>query len=967
MSYSAQFRYTPLLFALGAGCAGFALNHFELPVFGGTALIFGGALSLVTAAALGPYLGGLAAAIAFSQTWLEWQHPAGFVCYTLEAIAVGWLVGRLRINSLKATALYWLFLGCPLLLIFLHWLKEIPFPANWAVLVKYPLNGMLMAALTLPISNSRQFRKWLGLAPPDDSGTALQHVLFRRFGIIAALPLIVLILLMGQTFDRTLLTNAETSLQNDAQDLASQVDQYLAEHQRVLVTVAQQLKFDGTNREQVTAHLEVLLRQYPGFITLLAADHHGAIIAAAPATDGQGRAIATQGLNVSDRDYFKMPMANHRPFVSNVFRGRGFGNDLIAAISVPVFHPDGSVHLVLEGSLRLKAIIDELATDNRLHRRSLLAVDRANNVVLTAGNVHLPQLSSLNHQPLQLAGLRDGSIFRFDWRQSADSRPERHLAVSRHIASCGWRITMLEPIWNTQRTVAEFYAATFFWGMLAIGLALGLARSTAGDITHSLRQIARTTQSLVSQDPAPLVQPDLFPSREFAVIGTDLHSAASALSKSNRQLAGAISDRDQSHQQLRQVLMNLDEKVRERTVQLEEARQAAEAANNAKSEFLASMSHELRTPLNVILGMSEILREQHQGPLVERQLECVVAVEESGRHLLVLINDILDLSKIEAGMLQLELQETSVRDVCEASVRLVRQAALKKSIRLGITYGQSTASLTADSRRLKQILVNLLSNAVKFTGENGCVTLEVTQASAPDRIVFAVQDNGIGIDPVHQAKLFQPFQQIDSALNRKYAGTGLGLALVRRMTEMHGGEVTVLSDPGKGARFTVTLPLNLTADRPSPPLPAAVLPRGGIPAPVIRGAPLILIAEDNPINVQVFTEHLSRSNCRFCFATNGHEAIARIHADGPDLVLMDVQMPEMDGLEAIRRLRADPATARLPIIAVTALARPEDRLRCLEAGASSYVSKPINIRDLTGQIVELLAHRRALAAGEAVT
>ena len=318
-------------------------------------------------------------------------------------------------------------------------------------------------------------------------------------------------------------------------------------------------------------------------------------------------------------------------------------------------------------------------------------------------------------------------------------------------------------------------------------------------------------------------------------------------------------------------------------------------------------------------------------------------------------------------MLQLELQETSVRDVCEASVRLVRQAALKKSIRLGITYGQSTASLTADSRRLKQILVNLLSNAVKFTGENGCVTLEVTQASAPDRIVFAVQDNGIGIDPVHQAKLFQPFQQIDSALNRKYAGTGLGLALVRRMTEMHGGEVTVLSDPGKGARFTVTLPLNLTADRPSPPLPAAVLPRGGIPAPVITGAPLILIAEDNPINVQVFTEHLSRSNCRFCFATNGHEAIARIHADGPDLVLMDVQMPEMDGLEAIRRLRADPATARLPIIAVTALARPEDRLRCLEAGASSYVSKPINIRDLTGQIVELLAHRRALAAGEAVT
>lgn len=260
------------------------------------------------------------------------------------------------------------------------------------------------------------------------------------------------------------------------------------------------------------------------------------------------------------------------------------------------------------------------------------------------------------------------------------------------------------------------------------------------------------------------------------------------------------------HLELERHRNHLEELVHARTRELAEARDAAESANRAKSDFLAIMSHELRTPLNSILGLSEMLQEEIMGPLTERQRKALVAVEESGQHLLEIITDILDLSSIEADRMTLDLNEVTVDEVCRAGLRMVREKADSKQISLTFTSRQAPEAIRTDPRRLKQILINLLANAVKFTPEGGEVSLAVIGDPDQRQIRFLVTDTGIGIAAGDLEKLFQPFSQLDNTLARRYEGTGLGLALVARLTALLAGSVSVESDPGIGSRFTVVLP-----------------------------------------------------------------------------------------------------------------------------------------------------------------
>ena len=555
-----------------------------------------------------------------------------------------------------------------------------------------------------------------------------------------------------------------------------------------------------------------------------------------------------------------------------------------------------------------------------------------------------------------------------------------------------------------------------------------------------------------------------------------------------------------------------EEQLQESSERISLANAELARATRLKDEFLASMSHELRTPLNAILGLSEALQEEVYGSLTDKQRKSLATIEQSGRHLLDLINDILDLSKIESGKMELQMAPVSIEELCQTSLTFVKQQAHYKNIKLNFKIGDSVSvgipdkagiatngaldrslqgntsgvgEIVVDERRMRQVLINLLSNAVKFTPDGGEVWLTVEADTEDEVLHFNVIDTGIGIAPENINKLFQPFIQLDSSLSRRYAGTGLGLALVRRIVEFHGGSVSLESEPGKGSQFTITLPwkkspqmeqnclekeqplaqlLNihqalivedsetaakqvarylgelgttahihpcgegtvqaalrfkpdviildlllpnvsgwevlqeLKANPATQDIPVLVVSvvdershalalgaseyllkpfnRQGLQSalskifnvpqhdnhqsvlvvmpPEKQEPPLILLAEDNEANITTVVDYLQLHNFRVSLARNGLEAVQMTKQHKPDLILMDIQMPEMDGLEATRRIRAEPDFSTLPIIALTALAMPGDRERCLSAGATDYLTKPVGLKKLTHLISQYI-------------
>lgn len=367
------------------------------------------------------------------------------------------------------------------------------------------------------------------------------------------------------------------------------------------------------------------------------------------------------------------------------------------------------------------------------------------------------------------------------------------------------------------------------------------------------------------------------------------------------------------------------------------AKQQAEQASRAKSEFLANMSHELRTPMNAILGFAQLL-DAGEPPLEQSQQQDVKEILRAGQHLLELINELLDLARIEAGRMEISIEPVVVQSVMNESLQMIEPLLLRHDVSLKANAEMARECVVmADRVRLRQVLLNLLSNAVKYNRPGGTVTVEC-KSLQNRRIQIVVEDTGIGIRPEKYSELFTTFSRLD-AEESATEGTGIGLAITRRLVEMMGGDIGMESIPGSGSRFWLELPATESRVFDTPVTTETVLAM-----PIIQAAHTILYIEDNPANLR-FMSHLlgRRSNLTLLTATEPDEGLMLAQTQKPDLILLDIHLPKMDGYEVFSLLQAEQATRNIPVIAVSANAMPDDIQRALEAGFREYCTKPIDI------------------------
>lgn len=915
------------LVVVGCAVVGFVVNFLGVPLFLNVEFIFGSVFTVLVILRFGVWYGTPAAMAVSSATWIAWNHPYALIVFVLEAFVIGAALRRRpTANAIVVATVFWLVAGMPLIWLFYHGVMGLGTDAALTIVLKQATNGVFNAAVAFGlhaiIARIELYRAKGNSWSADGATTRvsirdLVLVAILAFGIV---PTMILVVLSGRTeLQRTEREIVDTVI--SATEAASRVyDSWLTDGTNGFAAYANRVRAhprSTTTETTVDPWAEMVELSNPTVSRLGTTDEQDqpSYTATAAILTAAGRASRARAVGL----YWEpadsgMTIPAVRLFDEVVYDEGGIGRYAYADLSLT----------------NLSEALRRLAENWGV---TISVLDATRLVVATSDPLFQPgarlEMAVGDKHPL--------------YADVVLTLPEaeRNRTISERWART--RARTYRPLANSPEfslvVEAQFlrYQADLFRRFLVnlsllgavVLLAVAVGWSVSGGLVQSVNLLQQSTRGLAARIPehGPIDLPRVHVS-EIMELGETM-----------REMATSIQS------QFAEVTAN-NERLQRLTLE-------AEAANRAKSQFLANMSHEIRTPMNGILGFSELLRDRLRDR--EDLAEYLSNIDQSGRTLLRLIDDILDISRIESGRLALQPRAFSPARLCREIENIFRPRAESKNLVFALHIDPMLPErLILDELRLRQILNNLVGNAIKFTA-SGEVEVRIT-AQAPAAATEAVdvrltvRDTGIGIDAHEIDQIFQPFTQQQNQDNRAYEGTGLGLAITKRLVEMMDGTIGVESTRGAGSLFTVTLPnVPIASAQGVGTEPATLNP--SVENILFRPA-TIVVAEDNSMNRAVVTAMLSDLPFTLRVVGDGLEALEAAHAEKVDAVIMDIQMPRMDGVEATRRLRKDPSTARVPIIALTASAMRHQRQE-IEPLFDGYLTKPIARESL---ILELAKH-----------